>query len=44
MAEITKLRITGKRREVMKHKPIDKIRVTGICRTAFWPAPAPQVF
>ncbi len=34
MAEITKLWIAGKMREIMKHKPIDKIRVTEICKAA----------
>jgi len=34
MAEITKLWIADKMRELMKHKTIDKIRVTEICRAA----------
>ncbi len=34
MAEITKLWIADKMRELMKHKPIDKIRVTEICKAA----------
>ena len=34
MAEITKLWIADKMREIMKHKPIDKIRVTEICKAA----------
>lgn len=34
MAEITKLWIADKMRELMKHKSIDKIRVTEICRVA----------
>ena len=34
MAEITKMWIAGKMREIMKHKSIDKIRVTEICRAA----------
>ncbi len=34
MAEITKMWIAGKMRELMKHKPIDKIRVTEICKAA----------
>ena len=34
MAEITKIWIADKMREIMKHKPISKIRVTEICRTA----------
>ena len=34
MAEITKLWIADKMRELMKHKSIDKIRVTEICKTA----------
>ena len=34
MAEITKLWIVDKMRELMKHKPIDKIRVTEICELA----------
>ena len=34
MAEITKMWIADKMREIMKHKPIDKIRVTEICRAA----------
>ncbi len=34
MAEITKMWIADKMREIMKHKSIDKIRVTEICRAA----------
>ena len=34
MAEITKMWIAEKMRELMKHKPIDKIRVTEICKVA----------
>ena len=34
MAEITKLWIADKMRAIMKHKPIDKIRVTEICKAA----------
>ncbi len=34
MAEITKLWIADKMRELMKHKSLDKIRVTEICRAA----------
>ena len=34
MAEITKLWIADKMRELMKHKSIDKIRVTEICKVA----------
>ncbi len=34
MAEITKMWIAGKMREIMKHKSIDKIRVTEICQAA----------
>lgn len=34
MAEITKLWIADKMRELMKQKPIDKIRVTEICKAA----------
>ncbi len=34
MADITKHWIADKMRELMKHKPIDKIRVTEICRAA----------
>ena len=34
MAEITKRWIADQMREIMKHKPIDKIRVTEICRAA----------
>ncbi len=34
MAEITKMWIAGKMREIMKHKSIDKIRVTEICKAA----------
>lgn len=34
MAEITKLWIADKMRELMKHKSIDKIRVTEICNAA----------
>ncbi len=34
MAEITKLWIADKMRELMKHKSIDKIRVTEICKAA----------
>ncbi len=34
MAEITKMWIADKMREIMKHKPIDKIRVTEICKSA----------
>lgn len=34
MAEITKLWISEKMRELMKHKSIDKIRVTEICKAA----------
>ena len=34
MAEITKIWIADKMREIMKHKPIDKIRVTEICKAA----------
>ncbi len=34
MAEITKLWIADKMRELMKHKSIDKIRVTEICEAA----------
>ena len=34
MAEITKLWIANKMRELMKYKSIDKIRVTGICKAA----------
>ena len=34
MAEITKMWIAEKMRELMKHKPIDKIRVTEICKAA----------
>ena len=34
MAEITKLWIAGKMRELMLRKPIDKIRVTEICKAA----------
>ena len=33
MAEITKMWIAGKMRELMKYKPIDKIRGTEICGT-----------
>ena len=31
MAEITKMWIADKMREIMKHKSLDKIRVTEIC-------------
>ncbi len=34
MAEITKKWIADKMREIMKHKSIDKIRVTEICKAA----------
>ena len=34
MAEITKMWIADKMREIMKHKSIDKIRVTEICKLA----------
>ena len=34
MAEITKLWIANKMRELMKYKSIDKIRVTEICKAA----------
>ncbi len=34
MAEITKRWIADRMREIMKHKPIDKIRVTEICKAA----------
>ena len=34
MAEITKIWIADKMREIMKHKSIDKIRVTEICKAA----------
>ena len=34
MAEITKIWIADKMQEIMKHKPISKIRVTEICRAA----------
>ncbi len=34
MAEITKLWIADKMRELMKHKSLDKIRVTEICKAA----------
>lgn len=34
MAEITKIWIADKMREIMKHKPINKIRVTEICKAA----------
>ena len=34
MAEITKMWIADKMREIMKHKPIDKIRVTEIYKAA----------
>ena len=34
MAEITKMWIADKMREIMKHKSIDKIRVTEICQAA----------
>ena len=34
MAEITKMWIADKMQEIMKHKPISKIRVTEICRAA----------
>lgn len=34
MAEITKLWIANKMRELMKHKSVDKIRVTEICKAA----------
>lgn len=34
MAEITKFWIADKMRELMKHKSIDRIRVTEICQTA----------
>ena len=34
MAEITKIWIADKMREIMKRKPIDKIRVTEICKAA----------
>ena len=34
MAEITKMWIADKMRELMKHKSIDKIRVTEICKAA----------
>lgn len=34
MAEITKMWIADKMREIMKHKSIDKIRVTEICKAA----------
>lgn len=34
MAEITKLWIADKMRELMKHKPIGKIRVTEVCKAA----------
>lgn len=34
MAEITKLWIAGKMRELMRQKPISKIRVTEICKAA----------
>ena len=34
MAEITKLWIADRMRELMKHNPIEKIRVTEICREA----------
>ncbi len=34
MADITRIWISDKMRELMKHKSIDKIRVTEICRAA----------
>ena len=34
MAEITKMWIAEKMRAIMKHKPIDKIRVTEICKVS----------
>ena len=34
MAEITKMWIAEKMRQLMKHKPIEKIRVTEICKAA----------
>ncbi len=34
MAEITKLWIADKMREIMRHKPLSKIRVTEICNAA----------
>ena len=34
MAEITKMWIADKMREIMKHKSLDKIRVTEICKAA----------
>ena len=34
MAEITKLWIADKMKDLMKQKPIDKIRVTEICKAA----------
>ena len=34
MTEITKMWIADKMREIMKHKPIDKIRVSEICKAA----------
>ena len=34
MSEITKMWIADKMREIMKHKSIDKIRVTEICKSA----------
>ena len=34
MAEITKNWIAGKMRELLKQKPLDKIRVTEICQAA----------
>ncbi len=34
MADLTKLWIADKMRDIMKHKPIDKIRVTEICKVA----------
>ena len=34
MAEITKMWIADTIREIMKYKPIDKIRVTEICKAA----------
>ena len=34
MTDLTKRWIAEKMREIMKHKPIDKIRVTEICKAA----------
>jgi len=44
MAEITKMWIADKMREIMKHKSIDRIRVTEICKAADIERPTLQLF